>query len=136
MIVTIDVSAAIEVVMGRPKQKKIIDILEKAEWIIAPSLYIYEASNVMWKYHILLNYPVDDLLHRVRHLIEIVDMFINAEDLYEEAIPLACKLKYPTYDIMYLIVSRRKNATLVTLDEKLVDAAKKLDIPVATIDIF
>jgi hypothetical protein len=28
MIVTIDVSAAIEVVMGRPKQKKIIDIPE------------------------------------------------------------------------------------------------------------
>jgi predicted nucleic acid-binding protein len=88
----------------------------------------------MWKCHILLNYPVDNLLHKVRHLIEIVDMFINAEDLYEEAIPLACKLKHPTYGIMYLIVSRRKNATLVTLDEKLVDAAKKLDIPVAMID--
>lgn len=134
MIVTIDVSAAIEVVMGRPKQKKIIDILEKAELIIAPSLYIYEASNVMWKYNIHLNYPVDDLLHKVRHLIELVDLFVNAEDLYEEAIPLACKLKHPTYDIMYLIVSRRKNAALVTLDSKLIEAAKKVDIPVANID--
>jgi len=65
MIITIDVSAAIEVVMGRPKQKKIIDILEKAEWIIAPSLYIYEASNVMWKYNILQKYPVEDLLHKI-----------------------------------------------------------------------
>ncbi|MDN5311569.1 MAG: hypothetical protein PWQ68_542, partial [Thermoanaerobacteraceae bacterium] len=34
-IVTIDVSAAVEVVMGRPKQQQIIDILEKAEWIIS-----------------------------------------------------------------------------------------------------
>ena len=134
MIITIDVSAAIEVVMGRPKQKKIIDILEKAEWIIAPSLYIYEASNVMWKYNILQKYPVEDLLHKIRHMIEMVDQFIKAEDLYEEAIPLACKLKHPTYDIMYLVVSCRKNATLVTLDSKLIDIAKKLDIPVAAID--
>ncbi|MDI3481653.1 MAG: hypothetical protein PWQ97_1308 [Tepidanaerobacteraceae bacterium] len=134
MIAAIDVSAAIEVVMGRPKQKKIINILEKAEWVIAPSLYIYEASNVMWKYHLIQNYPVDELLHKIRHLIEMVDQFIKAEDLYEEAIPLACKLKHPAYDVMYLVVSRRKNATLVTLDSKLIDAAKMLDIPVAAID--
>jgi predicted nucleic acid-binding protein len=88
----------------------------------------------MWKYNFLQNYPVDDLLHKIRHLIEMVDQFIKAEDLYEEAIPLACKLKHLTYDIMYLIVSRRKNATLVTLDSKLIDAAKMLDIPVAAID--
>lgn len=132
MIVTIDVSAAIEVVMGRPKQQPIINILEKAEWVITPSLYIYEASNVMWKYNSIQNYPVNDLLHKTRHLLNIVDHYIKAEDLYEEAIPLACKLNHPTYDTMYLVASRRKNATLVTLDSRLIDAARKIDIPVAS----
>ncbi|MDN5313303.1 MAG: hypothetical protein PWQ68_2277, partial [Thermoanaerobacteraceae bacterium] len=61
-IVTIDVSAAVEVVMGRPKQQQIIDILEKAEWIIAPSLYIFEASNVMWKYNSIQNHPAYDAI--------------------------------------------------------------------------
>lgn len=134
MIVTIDVSAAIEVVMGRPKQRPIINILEKAEWVIAPSLYIYEASNVMWKYNSIQNYPVNDLIHKTRYLLNIVDQYIKAEDLYEEAIPLACKLNHPAYDAMYLVVSRRKNATLITLDSKLIDAAKQIDIPVASID--
>ena len=32
---------------GAAKAERIIDILEKAELITAPSLYIYEASNVM-----------------------------------------------------------------------------------------
>jgi predicted nucleic acid-binding protein len=34
---------------------------------------------------------------------------------------------------MYLVTSRRKNATLVTLDKRLVRAAKSIDVPVAVI---
>lgn len=134
MMVTIDVSAAVEVVMGRPKQQPIITILKKATWVIAPSLYIYEASNVMWKYNSIQNYPVNDLMRKTRYLLEIVDQYIKAEDLYEEALPLACKLNHPAYDAMYLVTSRRKNATLVTLDTRLIAAANKIDIPVASFD--
>ena len=57
MIITLDVSAAIEFVMGLPKQSPIKSKLEKANLIISPSLYIYEASNTMWKYNKIKNYP-------------------------------------------------------------------------------
>lgn len=134
MIVTIDVSAAVEVVMGRPKQKSIINILKKADWIIAPSLFIYEASNVMWKYHSLQNYSLDNIVKKIRYLHEMVDQFIDAKEIYEEAIPLSCNINHPAYDSMYLVTSRRKNATLITLDKRLIKAAKKIDIPVASIN--
>ncbi|AZO93768.1 type II toxin-antitoxin system VapC family toxin [Halocella sp. SP3-1] len=133
MIITIDVSAAVEIVMGRPKQKILIDILKNADWIIAPSLYIYEAANVMWKYHSIQNYPIDDLLNNTRHMIDIVDQFIKSEDIYEEAIPLSCKIDHPAYDAMYLVTCRRKNSTLITLDKRLIKLANKLDISVASI---
>lgn len=133
MIITIDVSAAAEVVMGRPKQKILFDILNNADWIIAPSLYIYETSNVMWKYHSIQNYPIHDLLTKTRYMIEIVDQFIKSEDIYEEAIPLACKINHPAYDAMYLVACRRKNSTLMTLDKQLIKAANKLDVSVASI---
>ncbi len=133
MIITIDVSTAVEIVMGRPKQKMLIDILKEADWIIAPSLYIYEASNVMWKYHSLQNYPIDDLLAKTIQMIEIVDQFIKSEDIYEEAIPLSCKFGHPAYDGMYLVTCRRKNSILVTLDKRLIKAANKLDLTVASI---
>src|SRR5690554_377900 len=129
MIITIDVSAAVEIVMGRPKQKLLIDILKDADWIIAPSLYIYEASNVMWKYHSIQNYPLNDLVIKTRQMIEIVDQFIKSEDIYEEAIPL----NHPAYGSMYLVTCRRKNSTLVTLDKRLIKAANKLDLLVASI---
>jgi predicted nucleic acid-binding protein len=133
MIITIDVSAAVEIVMGRSKQKLLINILKEADWIIAPSLYIYEASNVMWKYHSIQNYPLDDLLTKTKQMIEIVDQFINSEDIYEEAIPLSCKIDHPAYNAMYLVTCRRKNSTLVTLDKRLIKAANKLDLSVASI---
>ena len=133
MIITIDVSAAVEIVMGRPKQKLLIDILKDVDWIIAPSLYIYEASNVMWKYHSIQNHPLDDLLIKTRQMVDIVDQFIKSEDIYEEAIPLSCKIDHPAYDSMYLVTCRRKNSTLVTLDKRLIKAASELDLSVASI---
>jgi hypothetical protein len=38
MIITIDVSAAVEVVMGGKRQEKIVNILNDADWVIAPIL--------------------------------------------------------------------------------------------------
>lgn len=131
MTVTLDVSAAVEVVMGRPRQQSIVEILKEAEWVVSPSLFVYEASNVMWKYHALREHPVSELIHKMKHMLEIVDEYIEAEDLYEEAIALACQIKHPAYDAVYLVTSRRRNATLVTLDSRLADAAHRVGISVA-----
>lgn len=133
MRVTIDVSAAVEVVMGGRKQKEIKKILYEADWVIAPSLFIYEITNVMWKYHSYQNYPKEVVIKKLQYLYEIVDHFIDSEKIFEEALSLSCKINHPAYDAMYLIVSRRKNSTLVTLDKKLIKISKEIDIPVASI---
>lgn len=133
MRITIDVSAAVEVVMGGKRQEEIVNILNDADWVIAPSLFIYEASNALWKYHEYRDYSKEDIMKKVEYLYEMVDQFIDAKDIFEEALPLSCKISHPAYDAMYLVTSRRKNATLVTLDKKLVRAAKSIDVPVAVI---
>jgi len=133
MRITIDVSAAVEVVMGGKRQQEIVNILNDADWVIAPSLFIYEASNALWKYHEYRDYSKEDIMKKVEYLYEMVDQFIDAKDIFEEALPLSCKISHPAYDAMYLVTSRRKNATLVTLDKRLVRAAKSIDVPVAVI---
>jgi len=133
MRITIDVSAAVEVVMGGKRQQEIVNILNDADWVIAPSLFIYEASNALWKYHEYRDYSKEDIMKKVEYLYEMVDQFIDAKDIFEEALPLSCKISHPAYDAMYLVTSRRKNATLVTLDKKLVRVAKSIDVPVAVI---
>ncbi|HKL42512.1 MAG TPA: type II toxin-antitoxin system VapC family toxin [Clostridia bacterium] len=130
MIITLDVSAAIEFIMGRKNQLFIKSKLEKADWVITPSLFIYEASNVMWKYHSIKNYPEDKLMKKLRQLFKLIDQFVEPEDLYEEAVSLSFKINHPVYDAMYLITSRRKSAKLLTMDNRLIKAANLVDIPV------
>lgn len=130
MIITLDVSAAVEFIMGRKNQSIIKSKLEKADWIIAPTLFIYETSNVMWKYHSIKNYPQDKLLRKLRQILNIIDQFVEPKNIYEEAISVSLKIDHPVYDAMYLVTSRRKNAKLLTMDNRLIKAANKLEIPV------
>ncbi|SIQ03908.1 type II toxin-antitoxin system VapC family toxin [Halanaerobium kushneri] len=133
MRITLDVSAAVEIVVGGKRQQEIVNILNDADWVIAPSLFIYEASNTLWKYHGYQDYSKEDIMKKIEYLYKMVDQFIDAKDIFEEALPLSCKISNPAYDAMYLVTSRRKNATLVTLDKKLIRAAKSIDVPVAVI---
>jgi predicted nucleic acid-binding protein len=133
MRITLDVSAAVEIVMGGKRQQEIVNILNDADWVIAPSLFIYEASNTLWKYHEYQDYSKEDIMKKIEYLYKMVDQFIDAKNIFEEALPLSCKISHPAYDAMYLVTSRRKNATLVTLDKRLVRAAKSIDVPVAVI---
>lgn len=133
MIVTLDVSAAVELVMGRPRQPAIAAALEKAGWVIAPALYIYEAANVMWKYH-QIGLPQAELDHAFQHLLELVDEFLEAERLTDKAISLACELNHPVYDAVYLVACQNWHAALLTLDTKLAVTAAKIDLQVIDLD--
>jgi predicted nucleic acid-binding protein len=92
MRITIDVSAAVEIVMGGKRQQEIVNILNNADWVIAPSLFIYEASNTLWKYHEYQDYSKEDIMKKIEYLYKMVDQFIDAKDIFEEALPLSCKL--------------------------------------------
>jgi len=79
MIAILDVSAAIEIVLQRPLAEKFAAHVADADWVIAPSLFISEATNVFWKYQKLadlvwirrLNCPIILLMNvnfTVKHL--------------------------------------------------------------------
>ena len=133
MIVTLDVSAAIELVLKRPKHIPIMDVLQQAEWVISPSLFIYETANVMWKYSQLGQYSTDHLFYKTRQALKLVDEYLAPESLFEEAIALAIQTNRPAYDAMYLVTSRRRNAALITLDCRLAATATAIKIPLSPV---
>ena len=49
MIVTLDVSATIEILLK--KKDKFNEYFEKADWVISPDLFVSEITNVLWKYY-------------------------------------------------------------------------------------
>jgi predicted nucleic acid-binding protein len=130
MNVVLDVSAAIEIVMGRPKQKLIASALKQGDLIIAPSLYLYESINTLWKYRNISGFSVQELVNKSEYLIKLVDRFIDVQDIYKEVLSLACEINHPAYDAAYLLLCRKNNADLLTLDTRLIKAAQKSGIEV------
>ena len=125
MIVVLDASAAIEVVLQRDFASQIAEVILKADWVIAPNLYISEVANVFWKYQKLAHHPYEECEKNIDQAIALPDEFITEIDLYREAFNVACMLSHPVYDMMYLVLARRHSAILLTKDKKLSAAAKK-----------
>ena len=87
----------------------------------------------MWKYHKLLGLDQKDLSEKANLAIETIDEFIEAEELYQEAFNLSCRIDQPTYDLMYLVLSRKRKANLLSLDKRLLESASHQGIDVIPI---
>ncbi len=127
----LDTSAAIEIAFSRKTAPFFSSILEKANWVIAPDLFIPEAANVFWKYNNFQDLPIDLCEALLDQTLALVDDFVNSRLLFQEAFALACQAGRPVYDALYLVVARRHNATLLTRDKKLVKLGKKYSIKIA-----
>ena len=130
MILILDTSAAIETAMNRPKSIEIKEWITNSDWIAAPDLFVSEATNVYWKYHTFHDMEIETCEQLNALTIELVDGFISAKELYREAFALSCQLGYSVYDCLYLVLARRNNAYLATIDKKMKKAARQLNIKV------
>lgn len=128
MIVIIDSSAALELALGRAGSIKIAGVLREARLIAAPSLYLYEIANAMWKYYNFKALSMDVVQKTLADCSELVNEFIPASLFFQEASEMACKIKHPIYDAAYLVVCNHKKAGLLTLDQRLKKAANDLGI--------
>jgi len=128
VIAVLDSSAALEVVLKRPGAKSLAEHLIKADWVISPILFISEVANAFWKYHRLAHLPLDLCEKCLDQAIALPDDLINETDLYREAFAMACSTNHPVYDCIYLVLTRRNNGVLLTMDSKLKKLALELNI--------
>ena len=134
MIAVLDASAAIEIVMRRKSGDRLSKYVIAADWVIAPTLFISEVTNTVWKYQKLADYPYNSCGKALDQALAIPDDFINELDLYREAFKLSCTLNHPVYDMFYLVLARRNNGKLLTLDQQLITAASKYSIETLSIN--
>jgi predicted nucleic acid-binding protein len=128
MIMVLDASAAVALAMNLPDSAKFQLHIETADLVLAPDLFVAEVTNAIWKYvkaGIVDSVQGDRLLERA---VGLVDTFETSLDLYREAFSLSVDQLHPVYDALYLVLARRNNAVLATLDRRLSDLASKLHI--------
>jgi predicted nucleic acid-binding protein len=128
MITVLDASAAVRLALGQADHKLVAEVLKRADWVAAPSLYLYEASNAMWKYFQTGEISQDALKEKLVNCAGLVDEIVPSADLFVDCFELACRLGHPAYDMAYLATCLRKKAGLVTFDRRLLEIAKELNI--------
>ena len=102
MITVLDASAAIEIVFQRKKAAKLSEYITISEWVTAPTLFVSEVVNTIWKYQKFADLPFRSCEKALEHALALPDDFISEQDLYREVFKLSCTLNHPSYDIFLL----------------------------------
>ena len=130
MTAVIDVCGAMEILLHKEKAGLFNKALQGATIIIAPDLYISELTNTLWKYHSVKTRTKDECLLYINKGIGLIDTFISAKDIWQEAFSEGINNNHSIYDMLYLVVARRHGGTLITNDSALAAICKKSHVKV------
>jgi predicted nucleic acid-binding protein len=132
MTVVLDVSAAIEILLKKEKRELFDAEYRAAGWVIAPDLYVSELSNALWKYYKANALSHEECVQHVEDGIALIDDLFEAKELWKEALSESIKNNHSVYDMYYLILARRNDATVVTNDRRLADLCRSAKIEVVS----
>lgn len=130
--VVLDASAAVQTLLDPAGNSACHERLVNAGTVLAPTLFVSETANAFAQYvrHGLVS-PSRALEHHA-DACALVTLLIPDVELFPDALELACERRHPVYDMMYLaLVLRYEQPVLLSLDRRLLAAARALDITVA-----
>ena len=118
-MIVLDCSAALEIAQNTPLGQALRAHILPDEEIISPSLFCAEAANASWKYVHAGLVQAARAKQLMQDSLALVDRFVPLEDLVIEAFAEAARQDHSVYDMTYLVLTRRNDATLMTCDKKL-----------------
>ena len=127
---TIDASVAVSIVRDRVTHAATLNRLSDADAVYAPSFFVVETANALWKYVKGKHLSEADAIVLHQDATTLVDRPVDSAELFPEALLLASQLRHPVYDSLYLVTARRTGSTLLTFDRGLAEIARKLKIDV------
>jgi predicted nucleic acid-binding protein len=128
MNVVIDASAAVSVALAMSGSEIFFAPLDQADLVLAPDIFVAEVCNAVWKYRKAELLPMEQCERALEHALSLPDQFESGLALQREAFALASRHIHPVYDALYLVLARRNNAAILTLDRRLEELARKLEI--------
>ena len=115
MIVVLDASAAVGIVLQSKTGIQLTETVREADLVLAPSLFVSEITNTFWKYTEFHDWPLEKAEQAVEKCVQLPDHYSNDGELYREVLMMSCTMSHPAYDLYYVVLARRNNATMLTL---------------------
>lgn len=92
----------------------------------APDLLLVECANILWKKVRIGDLTRQDARGCLDVLVQAPVNFTADRELLAPAMDISFELRHPIYDCLYLALAIRREIPLVTADERLTNAARKL----------
>ncbi len=116
MTLVVDASVALKWVLAEPGQAAADALLD--EDLIAPSLWLLEAANALWRRNLRGELSTGEAEERLSELFNAPVTSIPIEDDLSMAAALAQRLGHPVYDCLYLALAVREQTQVVTADRR------------------
>ncbi len=107
------------IALQRKQAARLESVVEEADVILAPDLFVAEVVNTIWKLHQFEQWSLDVCDRALKAALGLADVFVPSMELHAEAFLLARTARRPAYDMFYLALARREDATLLTMDTQL-----------------
>jgi len=120
MTVVIDASVVVKWILDEEGQDAAIAL--RAQSLVAPSLWLIEAANVLWRRARLGHITSLEAEDFLAQLSTAPITTVPSDRDLPHALNLANELRHPIYDCLYLATALRENAHVVTADKRFVSA--------------
>lgn len=124
-MIVLDACAAVDIVKQTTEGRALQTLMLKGEKIIAPEFFLAEIRNAFRNYVHVGTLTQAEAQQRIDEAVELVEAFIPMAENVDEAFAAACQYDHSVYDMFYLTVARRYDATLYTLDKRLQGVCRK-----------
>ncbi len=120
MTLVIDASVALKWVLDEPGSEAAEALLDEA--LVAPSLWLIEAANALWRRRLRGEITRDGAQDRLAALFDAPVTSLAIEDDLVAALAIAVEIRHPVYDCLYLAAGLRHDAQVVTADGRFLSA--------------
>ena len=116
MTIVVDASIALKWVLEEQGSAAAEELLEKD--LAAPSLWLLEAANALWRRTVRGELTQADAEERLTELTKAPVASVPLEQDLPEAMRLALQLNHPVYDCLYWALAKRLGTYVVTADTR------------------
>jgi len=120
----VDASVAVKWLVQEPGSEQ-ARLLSRTR-LEAPDLLPVECANILWKKVRVRDLSREEALGRLQLLLQAPVSLSESRRLLEPAIEMSFDLRHPVCDCVYLALALQRQLPLVTADERLVAAVRKL----------
>ena len=126
MTLIVDASVAVKWFFREADSQRALALKQRNQDLIAPELILAEIGSAAWKKRMKNEIDAAQAVFVVRQASLVFSSLVPMSELAEAAMHLSATLLHPIYDCFYLALAERERAPIVSADDKLLGAAKRM----------